>query len=110
MLKLALLLIGSRKQRNWRWLLALGLLGVFVGLVIFVDASHHITVFDPEGFGWLIVLKGLLQLSYGSGSQWGAGFLLYAISGLVSIVVGLLIVDFPMEVDFLAQACSPPPS
>ncbi len=105
MLKLALLLIGAEDlSRNWRWLLALGLLVFLSGLVIFVDASDHITVLTLEGFGWLIVLKGLLQLSYGFGSQWGAGFLLYAISGLVSIVVGLLIVDFPMEVDFLASS------
>lgn len=104
MLKLALLLIGAGDLgRNWRWLLALGLLVTLSGGAILLDASDHVTLLTLEGFGWVLVIKGLLQITFGVVSHWGAGFLLYAVTGLVSMVCGLLIVDFPMQVDFLAS-------
>ncbi len=104
MLKLALLLIGAGDLgRNWRWLLALGLLVTLSGGVILIDTTDHITLLTLEGFGWGLVIKGLLQITFGALSHWGAGFLLYALTGLVSVITGLLIVDFPMQVDFLAS-------
>ena len=94
----ALLLLGPGNLYRSRWYFtALGSLLTLVGLVIVVDASDKITLISLEAFGWVMVVIGLAKLAFSLLAGGGGTPLFYSFQGIVFIILGLAIADFPQE-------------
>ena len=97
-MNLALLLLGPGNLYRSRWYFtALGSLLTLVGLVIVVDASDKITLISLEAFGWVMVVIGLAKLAFSLLAGGGGTPLFYSFQGIVFIILGLAIADFPQE-------------
>jgi uncharacterized membrane protein HdeD (DUF308 family) len=82
-------------RRNWGWFLATGIALIVMGILA-LGASVVTTFVSVLFVGWLLVAEGILQtvLSFRVRS-WG-GFFLYMLSGVLSLIAGLLIVTRPL--------------
>ncbi|MGQ3029680.1 MAG: protease, partial [Ferrovibrionaceae bacterium] len=70
MIRLALLLLGHQPmRRQWRLMAGFGLIWIALGLAIVTDAADGITVVATETFGWLLVLEGVIALSFRIGAS-----------------------------------------
>ncbi len=75
-----------------------GLIWIALGLAIITDAADGITVVATETFGWLLVLEGIIALSFRIGAS-AQGARLATIKAIALLFFGLLIVDMPWRND-----------
>jgi uncharacterized membrane protein HdeD (DUF308 family) len=97
-MNLAMLLLGpGNLQRSRSCLIALGALLLATGLAIVIDASDTVTVITLEAFGWVMVAMGLFKLALTVLAQSGGLPAFLGFQGLVYIILGIAIADFPSE-------------
>lgn len=84
-----------RSHRCWPWFLVLGIALIVLG-VMAVGSSFIATLSTMLVFGWLIIASGVVQTvnAFLAGSI--RGFFGYLFCGLLSLVVGGLIVERPL--------------
>jgi uncharacterized membrane protein HdeD (DUF308 family) len=97
-MNIVLLLLGPGNLRRSRFCLAaLSCILIATGTVIIVDASDTVTLITIEAFGWVMVAVGLTKLAFSAVSG-AVGFTsLFGTHGIVLVVLGYAIADFPME-------------
>lgn len=100
---LAWLLLGPGNLRRSRWyLMTLGALLLLVGLAVVLDASDRdasdlVTRLALEAAGWLTVALGLFKLAFTVLASGGATPSVFGFQGVVYIILGFAIADFPTE-------------
>lgn len=81
-------------RRNWRWVLASGLVFVSLGSMAF-GYSVLVTLASVFVLGWALVFGGIFQAIHAfKVSQW-SGFLLELLLAILYVVVGLVMVAHP---------------
>src|SRR5208282_5930891 len=50
-------------QKNWGWLLALGIISIILGLLA-LGSSAFFTVVSMIFFGWILLIMGILEMIY----------------------------------------------
>jgi uncharacterized membrane protein HdeD (DUF308 family) len=81
-------------SRNWKWLLAVGIISIIIGTFA-LGSSVLITLASVILFGWILVLMGGIEVGHSFWQrQWG-GFFLHLVNGILSLVVGFLMVTNP---------------
>jgi len=97
-MNLAMLLLGPGNLHRSRWYLTfMGILFSLVGFVIVVDASDTVTLISLEAFGWVMVVMGLAKLAFSILASGGGLPSFFGFQGLVFIIIGLAIADFPQQ-------------
>lgn len=83
-------------RRNWGWFFALGTLLILLG-VFAIGFSVLTTIASVLLFGWLLVVSGVLQTvhAFWRERNW-QGFFLDLFAGILSFVVGFMIVANPL--------------
>ena len=83
-------------QHDWWWFLVLGIALVTLGVVA-IGSAFFVSIVTVVMFGVLLVIGGVGQVisSFWAG-KWG-GFLLHLLVGILYLVVGVLIIDAPLE-------------
>lgn len=83
-------------QREWWWILVLGIALMTLGTVA-IGSSFFVSIVTVVMFGVLMLIGGVMQVvnSFWIG-RWG-GFLLSLLIGIFYVVVGMLIIDAPLE-------------
>lgn len=83
-------------RKNWAWFLMVGALLVVLGVVA-ISYSVVATLASVILFGWLLIVAGAFQAAHGFWRrQWG-GFFIDLFAGLLSLVVGIMVVGNPAE-------------
>ena len=82
-------------RSNWKWLLALGLAQIVLGIVA-LFMMPVATLAAVLVLGWLMVISGVAEAVHAFQVRGWSGFLLHVIGGLLGICVGLLIVTHPI--------------
>lgn len=84
-------------RHNWGWFLALGACLMILGIIA-ISYSVFTTLASVVLFGWLLVISGVVQVvhAFWRERKWG-GFFLDLFSGILSFVVGFLLLANPME-------------
>jgi uncharacterized membrane protein HdeD (DUF308 family) len=99
MIRLAMLLVGARTlRRKWRALVVLGALWAALGLAIMADASDGLSHVAVEAFALVLLFEGFLALAFFTLAPHRRGYSI-AIKGLALLVLGCMILDFPVQVD-----------
>ncbi len=81
-------------QKHWGWLLALGFISILLGILA-LGASVFFTLASVLLFGWILLIMGILEVGHSFWQrQWG-GFFLHLLNGILSIVVGVLMIGNP---------------
>ena len=83
-------------QHEWWWILVLGIALITLGTVA-IGSSFFVSIVTVVMFGVLMLIGGVVQVvnSFWIG-RWG-GFLLSLLIGIFYVVVGMLIIDAPLE-------------
>ncbi len=85
-----------RLQRDWFWFLALGIALITLGIVA-IGSAFFVSVLTVVVFGVLLLAGGIaLIVSAFWIGKW-SGFLLHVLIGIFYLVVGVLLVDSPLE-------------
>ncbi|MDD2903110.1 MAG: HdeD family acid-resistance protein [Syntrophales bacterium] len=80
--------------KKWKWLLAVGIISIFVG-VFALGSSVLMTLASVILFGWILLLVGGIEIGHSFyQKEWG-GFLLHLVNGILAIVVGFLLATNP---------------
>jgi uncharacterized membrane protein HdeD (DUF308 family) len=83
-------------RRNWGWFLALGvvlvLLGTFALLYAFIATITTVLI-----FGWVLLFDGILHAVAAFWARQWSGFFLHLLTGVLSVIVGLILVRHPVE-------------
>jgi uncharacterized membrane protein HdeD (DUF308 family) len=99
MIRLAMLLVGARAlRRKWRALVVLGTLWAALGLAIMADASDGLSHVAVEAFAIVLLFEGFLALAFFTLAPHRRGYTIL-IKGLALVVLGCMILDFPVQVD-----------
>jgi len=77
-------------RRNWGWLLALGILLIFLGVIALVD-SVAVSVISMIFFGWVLLFAGIIQAVQAFRHRMGNHFFLHVLNAVFSFVVGLML-------------------
>jgi uncharacterized membrane protein HdeD (DUF308 family) len=82
-------------RRNWGWLLALGIIMIFLGTVaLFITPAA--TIGTVLVLGWLVVMSGIMEaIQAFRVRKWG-GIFFHLIGGILGVLVGLLVVTHPV--------------
>lgn len=83
-------------RRSWGWILALGVIIVAMGTVG-LGSTFLVTLATVVFFGGLLIASGVLQALHGFWQRRWSGFFLDLFCGLLSLVVGVLLVINPAE-------------
>lgn len=86
--------LSRRKGGNWFGLLFFGILQIIVGALIQYDSGKATGVFTAT-IGSFAILMGIVQMILGFGNT--KSRILYLLNGLVSIVLGILILADPFN-------------
>ncbi|MDO8486483.1 MAG: HdeD family acid-resistance protein [Candidatus Staskawiczbacteria bacterium] len=81
-------------KKNWGWLLVLGIILVFLGILA-LSASFFVTLISVIFFACLLIISGVAQLSYLFFVKDGHKSVFLLVTGLLSAVVGLLLLFHP---------------
>jgi uncharacterized membrane protein HdeD (DUF308 family) len=93
-----MLLLGPGDLHRHRWYVtALGALLFATGLFIIVDASDTVTLIALEAFGWVMVVMGLAKMAFSLLAGGGGTPTLFGFQGLVFVLLGIAIADFPQQ-------------
>ena len=82
-------------RRNWKWLLALGILLVILGCIAVADAFAA-TVASMIFFGWVLVFAGVLQGIQAFRHRQSGHLFLHVLNAVLAFVVGLLVLGNPL--------------
>jgi len=82
-------------QKGWGWLLGLGILLSVLGLLLIAAPALGTLAIDLL-VGWFLIIGGIAQLIHAFMEKAWRGFLLELLSGLLYLVVGILLVFYPM--------------
>jgi uncharacterized membrane protein HdeD (DUF308 family) len=81
-------------RRKWGWFLVLGILLVVLG-TIGLSVPLLATLTSVMLFGWLLVFGGVFETVAAFSAQKWTGVLLQLLSGILSVVVGVLTITHP---------------
>jgi uncharacterized membrane protein HdeD (DUF308 family) len=81
-------------QKNWGWILALGIALIALGTVA-VGSAALMTIASVLFFGWLLIIGGVLELGHAFWRKAWGGFFIDMLGGILHIVVGFMIVANP---------------
>jgi uncharacterized membrane protein HdeD (DUF308 family) len=81
-------------HRNWGWVLALGLVSIILGTVA-LGWSVLATLASVILLGWILLVAGVLEAVHAFWQRKWGGFFLYLLNGILSVVVGLMLVGNP---------------
>jgi uncharacterized membrane protein HdeD (DUF308 family) len=82
-------------RHKWGWLLALGIIMIFLGTVALFIAPAA-TIGTVLVLGWLVVISGIMEaIQAFRVRKWG-GIFLHLIGGILGVLVGLLVVTHPV--------------
>jgi uncharacterized membrane protein HdeD (DUF308 family) len=96
-MNIALLLLGpGNLYRGRRYLIALSSVLLLTGVSIIIDASDTVTLITLEAFGWIMVAMGLTKLAFSTLAGGGMPSV-FGFQGLVFVIFGIAIADFPSE-------------
>lgn len=83
-------------KQSWAWFLTLGIILIILGLGALTYAGLA-TLVSIDIFGWVMLLGGVLTTLHAFlRRRWG-GFSIDLISGILSLVVGLMILFHPVQ-------------
>jgi uncharacterized membrane protein HdeD (DUF308 family) len=82
-------------QKGWGWLLGLGILLSVLGLLLIAAPALGTLAVDLL-VGWFLIIGGIAQLIHAFMEKAWRGFLLEPASGVLYLIVGLLLVFYPM--------------
>lgn len=82
-------------QKGWGWLLALGVLLSVLGLLLIAAPALGTLAIDLL-VGWFLIIGGIAQLIHACMEKAWRGFLLELASGALYLVVGFLLVFYPL--------------
>jgi uncharacterized membrane protein HdeD (DUF308 family) len=82
-------------RKHWKWLLAIGILLVVLGMVALAD-SFAVTVASMIFFGWVLVIAGVVQAVQAFRHRQSGHLLLHTLNAVLSFVVGLLLISNPL--------------
>ncbi len=82
-------------ERNWGWLLALGIGLIVLGLLA-IALPAVATLAAGIFIGWLLVIGGVAQIADAFSARRWAGFALHLLSGVLYLLVGGLLVFDPL--------------
>jgi uncharacterized membrane protein HdeD (DUF308 family) len=92
----ALLLLEFENYRHkWAWFLMLGIVMLILGTVAFFIAPAA-TIGTVLVLGWLLVVSGVVEAIQAFRMRKWGGIFLHAVSGILGILIGLLIVTHPV--------------
>jgi uncharacterized membrane protein HdeD (DUF308 family) len=81
-------------SQHWKWFLGLGMVSIILGTFA-LGSSVLVTWASVVLFGWILLLMGGIEIGHSFWQrQWG-GFFLHLVNGILSIVVGFLMVVNP---------------
>jgi uncharacterized membrane protein HdeD (DUF308 family) len=99
MIRLAMLLVGARAlRRKWPVLGVLGIVWMALGLAIMADATGGLSIVTVEAIAILLLFEGLLALGLFTLAPHRRGYLVL-VKALALVVLGCMILDFPVQVD-----------
>ncbi|HEY7211708.1 MAG TPA: HdeD family acid-resistance protein [Bryobacteraceae bacterium] len=82
-------------RKSWKWLLALGILLVILGVIAVADAFAA-TVASMIFFGWVLVIAGIAQAVQAFRHRESGHLLLHVLNAVLALVVGLLLLGNPL--------------
>ncbi len=82
-------------EKGWGWLLALGVLLSALGLLLIAAPALGTLAIDLL-VGWFLIIGGIAQLIHAFMEKAWRGFLLEMASGALYLVVGILLVFYPI--------------
>jgi uncharacterized membrane protein HdeD (DUF308 family) len=82
-------------QKNWGWLLGLGILAIFLGTVG-LGRAFAVTIVSMVFFGWLILIAGAFELAQLFQCRGWKGFLWQALVAVLHVVAGVCVLQNPM--------------
>ena len=74
-------------QKNWGWLLALGIISIILGILA-LGSSAFFTIASMIFFGWILLIMGILELVYSFWQRHWGGFFLHLLNGILAGVAG----------------------
>lgn len=83
-------------QRNWGWLLALGILWMLLGLIAII-VPFAATVAAEVVFGAILAVGGVAQIIQAFSHGDGRGFLLQLLLGFLALAAGALLLFYPLQ-------------
>lgn len=83
-------------HKHWGWFLGIGLLLTLLG-VLAVGTAAFVTLASMLFFGVLLLIGGVIQAVSAFKTRKGGGFLVNALSAILSIIIGLLLSLHPAE-------------
>lgn len=86
----------GRFQRNWFWLVVLGV-GIMLAGVVAVGASLAATITTVLLFGVLLLAGGVAQLVTAALVRTWQGFFIHALAGVLYLLVGGVMVEHPLR-------------
>jgi uncharacterized membrane protein HdeD (DUF308 family) len=84
----------QKLQKNWGWLLALGIISIILGILA-LGSSVFFTMASMIFFGWLLLIMGILELVYSFGQRHWGGFFLHLLNGILAGVAGVIMIGNP---------------
>ncbi len=81
-------------QKNWGWLLALGIISIVLGILA-LGSSVFFTIASMIFFGWILLIMGILELVYSFWQRHWGGFFLHLLNGILAGVVGVILIGNP---------------
>ncbi len=88
-----------RARRNWGWFLVLGLILIVLGAAALWETFLPlVTIISVLFFGWVLVIAGGVQIlssPFARESSGGAAIFLQLMAGILSLVVGALMIAQP---------------
>ena len=81
-------------RKRWCWIVSLGFVLALLGTVALGSAAS-VTLATTVFFGWLMIVGGLLQATHAVATRGWAGFFIDLLAGLLSLVVGIMVVAHP---------------
>jgi uncharacterized membrane protein HdeD (DUF308 family) len=82
-------------HRSWGWFLAAGVALILVGFLA-IGYPVAATVTSVEVFGVLLLVAGSVEIAGGVGARCWGGFFLHLLCGLLSLFVGVVLMDHPV--------------
>jgi len=86
---------AAHLHHHWGWLLTLGIVMVFLGIVALLIMPAA-TIGTVLVLGWLLVVSGFVESIYAFRVRRWGGFFLHLIGGILGIFIGLLVVTHPV--------------
>lgn len=83
-------------QGNWLWFLVLGIALIVLGTIL-LGSPFLASLATAMVFGVMLIIGGLFECVGAFWSRRWSGFFLHLLSGILSVVVGLLLLRRPVE-------------